>query len=152
MCLLVSDQNITQWIHLSNFQTEDTIFSKKKREISDYSIIKEVYIYLWIAVKDFFFPSDGRRWSYYQKSYSWHTFLDQVRSRKSNHQTSLNARYERFRFYSCIRNHKSYGIVKGKKLINIWMEHDIFLPRGKVKLLLLFLQPVRNFTNKTQCS
>lgn len=32
MSLLVSDSNITHWIHPSNFQTEDGILSKEKKE------------------------------------------------------------------------------------------------------------------------
>lgn len=154
MCLLVSDPNISHRIHLSNFQTEDVIFSKKKKNKKDkYQTIlsskkcKDIYHLL----QKTFSPSYGGRWGYYQASYSWHTFLDQFRSRKSNQQTSLNARYERFRFYSCIRSHKSHSIVKEKKLIDTWMEHDIFASRGKVKLFLSFLQQVRNFTNKSQC-
>lgn len=55
-------------------------------------------------------------------------------------------------FYSCIRNYKSYSIVKEKNLINTWMKHYIFASMGRVKLFLLFLQEVRNFSNKSQCS
>lgn len=32
MSLLVSDSNITHWIHPSNFQTEDGILSKEKKK------------------------------------------------------------------------------------------------------------------------
>lgn len=97
-----------------------------------------------------FFPLYSGRWCYYQVSYSWHTFLDQSCSRKSNHQTSLNIRYESFRFYNYIRSHKSNSIVKVKKLINTWMEHDVFASTGKIQLFLSFLQQVRNFNSKSQ--
>lgn len=123
---------------------------KKKKVTNIILFYHQNTIKIFIIYCKGFFPLYSGRWCYYQVSYSWHTFLDQSCSRKSNHQTSLNIRYESFRFYNYIRSHKSNSIVKVKKLINTWMEHDVFASTGKIQLFLSFLQQVRNFNSKSQ--
>lgn len=114
---MVSDPNSTHQRHLSNFQTEDAIFSmegkKKKTNIILFYPYKDIYHILQKIFSLHIVEDEATI-----RHHIFGTFLDQLSSKKSNHQTPLNIRYKRFRFYSCIRSHKSYSIVKEKQLIN----------------------------------